>query len=53
MVVNPEQRITERFDEIEAALFDLKPGEFGIFQSQQFVLCLVITLVCVFLSRDF
>jgi len=35
MVVNPEQRITERFDEIEAALFDLNPGEFGIFQSQQ------------------
>ena len=35
MTVNAEQRIIERFDEIEAALFDLKPMEFGIFESQQ------------------
>lgn len=35
MTINAEQRIIERFDEIEAALFDLKPMEFGIFKSQQ------------------
>jgi len=35
MAVNPERRIIERFDEIEAALFDLRPEEFGIFKTRQ------------------
>ncbi len=35
MTIKAEQRIFERFDEIEAALFDLKPMEFGIFKWKQ------------------
>ena len=35
MTIHAKQRVLERFDEIEAALFDLRPTIFGIFSDQQ------------------
>jgi hypothetical protein len=37
MTTKAEQRILDRFDEIEAALLDLKPREFGVFRVQDLI----------------